>query len=257
MEDSPSNCHRLRSPLVARDSPSTVHQKVLENFSKQLTNGWITKTEFMEHVGDCNERYKDQMLGASMREGRLVGSSTGTAPSKRSKRSHDDADADAESSDDLSEKSKEIELYLSKTCRTFIYLKKKSDPDTTKIISLPNTFETRDGAQITMWARQTRTSRTYKCNLPECAKRDAFDMTTDRSQKINNHNKTHEHLKAVIKLVDPGPEWDVVQWSKAEYKALEQKHKLKRTIEEGKCTAQLLVYVMLFLTACFLRLDWF
>ena len=232
MDDSPTPKHQTPK---TRDSPVTAHEKVLECFNKQLKNAWITKEEFMSHVADCNERFKDQMMGSSTNTFNGSKDGCGSSVSKR-KRVHEtfQDDEEGDSKDELTEKNADVGVYLSKTCRTFVYLQKKNDPSTTKMVAVKNTFTAHDTTETTMWQRMTRTSKYYKCMFPGCARRDAFNMLEDRMQKINNHNKGQGHLKCVIKALSLDSEWEAVPFSKEEYKRLEEKHKAKRTIEDGK-----------------------
>lgn len=226
------------SATTKKDSPATAHSKVLANFHKQVEAGWITKDEFRAHVADCNERFKDAILGASRLEG-VLGSapksdSRGSSGRSGQKRRRIDVSDDDEEGDTLGELNKAVEGYLTKTCKTHIYISKVGNSDHTKILSIGNSMKCSDGSEVEMWKRQTRTSKTYKCTLPECARRDAFDMTADRMQKINGHNKSSDHnIKAVIKLVSIEDGWEVVPWTKDTYKALAAKHKLQRPVEAG------------------------
>ena len=220
-----------RSKSLAMSSPTTAHMKLLENLQMQMEKGWITKDEFKQHLSDCNERYKDAMLGPSSGSHTTLQVEDGSSSKRKRIRLEETEEIDAA---DIAERNTDTQNYLKKTCRTFIYLQKKDDPATTKLVSVHNCFECRDGTTKEMWARQTRTSKTYRCTLPECSTRDSFNMMTDRAQKINNHNKNKNHLIAVCNVIAVEPGWEVVKWEKKKYKELDEKHKLKRQVEEGK-----------------------
>ena len=114
----------------------------------------FSKEEIQNDVRDLKDRYKTSMLGPSVcRRGSIAspfddsGGSFSQAPGPSKRRKFED---DQQSEDDKA-RHEDVKTYLSKTCRTEIFLRSASDSEITKMISVKNDFNFKDGKTVTMY----------------------------------------------------------------------------------------------------------
>ena len=219
-----------------QESPTSVFAKAVKKVMEVGQLVGFSKEEIQADVRDLKERYKDNMLGPRSTQGHDGASSVANLVSQPacenvSKRRKFEPDAD-ESADDEKARHNEVAVYLAKTCGTDIFLRSTSDPELTKMVSLKNDFQTKSGTKVTMFKRQTGSSKTYKCQLDSCAKLKTYHIS-EQTQAINGHNKGNQHMKGAIELYAAPEGWQAVPWSKVEYKDLRDKHKLARTADQG------------------------
>jgi len=220
------------------ESPTSVFTKAVKTIQAVGEAAGFSKEEIQHDIRDCQERYKDQMLGPSRRLSMTTQDPSEAAPEPKRRKFLDDFAGDQ----DDKARHEEVAIYLKKTCKTEIFLRSKSDPEATRLLLVKNEFQSKDGKIVTMYKRQTATAKSYKCQLESCKKLKAYTID-QQTQTMNGHNKSKDHLKGVIGL-SPAPEgWEVVPWDKAGYKKLKQKHLLARDVEEGACLPRVVLHL--------------